>query len=588
MIRRRSLHDLVLAIAVALSLTWPVTSKAQSDALEYVVEMQVASDYRDLLENHLELFTSRLNPRMNEDQLRFMVSRTPEQVRELLSTEGYFSPLIDVSLQETDGSRVVRLKVEPGAPVRVARVDLQLRGEMSLSERDARLGRIRDGWPLQAGMIFRQARWEQAKRGALQELLTGQHPAARISSSRASVDTRSGEASLHVELDSGPAFSFGALDISGLQRYPRSIVERLNDIEPGAPYSQAKLLQLQSRLQDTRYFSSALVSADSDPTRPEKVPVKVRVVEAPSRKVGFGAGVSTNTGARGQVEYQDLNFLDRAWRLSNLLKLESKKQLLKGDLQFPRASEGYVDSVTALTERTDIEREVTRKHALGARRAFVVGDVETALGLQFQTEREEIAGLQADKRQALVANYSWTKRKVNNLLYPTDGFLLSAQVGAAAKAVLSDQDFVRTHAKVTYYTSVGDKAGLILRGEAGATLARSRQGIPADYLFRAGGDQSVRGYGYQSLGVRRGDAIVGGRYLGVASAEFVQWLAPEWGAALFYDAGTATDDRHEFKPVRGYGAGARWKSPVGLLNLDLAYGRDIGRLRLHFSVGISF
>ena len=145
-----------------------------------------------------------------------------------------------------------------------------------------------------------------------------------------------------------------------------------------------------------------------------------------------------------------------------------------------------------------------------------------------------------------------------------------------------------SYAKAVYYRRVGKSGGLILRGELGATLARSREGIPSDFLFRTGGDQSVRGYAYESLGVKRGDAVVGGRYLGVASVEYVQWLAPAWGAAVFYDAGNATDDVRDFKPVHGYGVGARWKSPVGLLKVDLAYGERVRKAQLHFSVGISY
>jgi translocation and assembly module TamA len=467
-------------------------------------------------------------------------------------------------------------------------VSLELRGSITEEERAARLALMREGWPLREGMVFRQAQWEMAKRNALQVLLLERYPAAKIASSRATVDPQTRKATLQVALDSGPAFTFGPLETGGLQRYPRSIVERLNVIEPGSVYSQAKLLQFQARLQDSHYFTDATVSADIDPARPERVPVKVQVVESQSRKLGFGAGVSTDTGARGQVEYKDLNFMDRAWRLSTLLKLESKKQLLSGDIQLPRSPKGHVDSLNALTEHTDIEGQETRKYSLGAKRTHVAGNTETAYGPQYQTERVVIAGAPDESNQALVGAYAWTRRKVDNLLYPADGYLLNAQVGVAAKALLSDQDFVRTYAKGTYYRSVGKNGGLILRGELGVTLARSRQGIPSDYLFRTGGDQSVRGYDYESLGVKSGDAIVGGRYLGVASAEYVHWLAPAWGAAVFYDAGNAADDLHDFKFVHGYGAGARWKSPVGLLKLDLAYGRETKETHLHFSVGISF
>ncbi|MGP1678144.1 MAG: autotransporter assembly complex protein TamA [Burkholderiales bacterium] len=560
----------------------------QAQALRYSVELDVPDAYRKLLQEHLEIYTARANPRMGPDQLRFLVRRTPDQISELLATEGYYSPTIDSSLEQRQGAWIARFAIVPGEPSRVAGVNLELRGAIAGEARAARLAAMRERWPLREGMVFRQALWEEAKRGVLQLLLSEQYPAAKIASSLATVDPQTRQVALEVVLDSGPAFSFGALEVSGLERYPRSIVDRLNTIAPGSAYSQAKLLEFQALLQDSRYFTGATVSADIDPARPQRVPVKVQVVEAQSRKLGFGAGASTNTGARGQVEYQDLNFLDRAWRLSSLLKLESKKQLLSGNIQLPRTAAGYVDSLTALTERTDIQHDVTRKYSLGAKRARVVGDIERAFSLQYETEREVVAGVPNESNQALVGSYAWTQRKVDNLLYPSDGFLLSAQVGVAAKALLSDQDFLRNYVKASYYRSVGKRGGLILRAELGATLARSSQGIPSDFLFRTGGDQSVRGYAYQSLGVKSGDAIVGGRYLGVASVEYVHWLTEKWGAAVFYDTGTAADNLRDFKPVQGYGAGARWRSPVGLLNLDLAYGREVGKLRVHFSVGIPF
>lgn len=584
----RRAHVLAALFAGCVLLLPARAARAQAPSFQYAVELQVPEAHRQLLQAHLEIVTSRDNPRMNADQLRFLVRRTPDQIRELLATEGFYSPIVDASLEERQGGWVARFSVAPGDPSRVAGVDLALSGAVAAPERAARLATMRERWPLREGMVFRQAHWEAAKRSALQVLLTEQYPAAKIAFSEAKVDPQTRKVSLQVVLDSGPAFTFGAIEVSGLERYPRSIVDRLNMIEPGSPYSQAKLLQLQSRLQDSRYFAGALVSADIDPARPERVPVKVQVVEAQSRKLGFGAGASTNTGARGQIEYQDLDFLDRAWRLSSLLKLESKKQLLSGDLQFPRAAGGYADSLTVLTERTDIEGQTTAKRALGARRAWVAGNTESAIGLQFVTEREQIAGAPDDASQALVPNAAWTRRNVNNMLYPSDGLLLNLQLGAAAKALLSDQDFVRAYAKATWYRSVGENGGLILRGELGATFAHSRQGIPSDYLFRAGGDQSVRGYAYQSLGVKSGEAIVGGRYLGVASVEYVHWLTSNWGAAVFYDAGNAADSLRDFKLVHGIGAGARWKSPVGLLKLDLAYGQEVKRLHLHFSVGISF
>jgi translocation and assembly module TamA len=135
---------------------------------------------------------------------------------------------------------------------------------------------------------------------------------------------------------------------------------------------------------------------------------------------------------------------------------------------------------------------------------------------------------------------------------------------------------------------VAERDVFIFRAEGGATIADSRDGVPQDYLFRAGGSQSVRGYAYQSLGVQEGDATVGGRYMATLSAEYVRWFSPQWGGAAFVDAGDAGDDRGVFRLKSGYGLGARWRSPAGPLAVDVAYGRETNKLRLHFGIAIAF
>lgn len=265
--------------------------------------------------------------------------------------------------------------------------ELEIRGAFAdaANKNDQRLRKIREVWPLQSGSVFRQADWEAAKRGTLKELLIAGYPAAKIDTSQATVNPETQEVVLHLVLDSGPEFTFGKLEVTELARYPRALIERLSPIEEGDPYSQTQLLDLQSRLQDSPYFSSALVSTETDPLRQEHVPVRIEVTERPARKVGFGIGASTNTGARRQVEYENLDFLGQAWRLTSLLKIETKQQLLKSEILVPRTARGYLDSLDAFTEHTDIEGEDTKKYGLGAKRTRVVGAIETTLAVQYQT-----------------------------------------------------------------------------------------------------------------------------------------------------------------------------------------------------------
>ena len=225
---------------------------------------------------------------------------------------------------------------------------------------------------------------------------------------------------------------------------------------------------------------------------------------------------------------------------------------------------------------------------MAARRAWGTPELERSLTLEVLAEKREVAGIDTNYSKSIPLTYNVTRRKLDNLLQPTRGYALNWQVGVAPLPLLTDEKFIRAYTRGVYYRPVGETGTLILRGEAGAVFSKDKEGVPSSFLFRAGGDQSVRGYGYQQLGVREGDAIVGGRYLLTAGAEYQYWFRPPWGVAVFYDAGNAADKFGDLSPKSGYGVGARWRSPVGPINVDVAYGHAVKKARLHFSLGFTF
>jgi translocation and assembly module TamA len=153
---------------------------------------------------------------------------------------------------------------------------------------------------------------------------------------------------------------------------------------------------------------------------------------------------------------------------------------------------------------------------------------------------------------------------------------------------VSSRTFGRAVGKLAGFVPLGRNVDGILRAEAGTVLAETSSGIPQAMLFRTGGDTTVRGYAFESLGVKSGDAIVGGRYYGLASAEGVYWAWENVGIAAFVDAGNATDDLGNFRFALGYGLGGRARTPAGPLRLDVAYGQDTKEFRIHFSFGLTF
>jgi translocation and assembly module TamA len=512
-------------------------------------------------------------------------ARLQRLVGEILSTEGYFSPQIEFS--EVDG--VVRISVDPGPRTVIAAVDVAVDGPLAAKKRQELIA----GWTLPVGQPFRQQDWNSAKQQVLSRLLADNHAGARLLDSQATIDPATREARLMARYDSGPAFRFGELRIEGLERYAPSLVERHNrSVRPGAPYREADLIALQTALQSTPQFRSVLVSIDRD-TPPDAdgvvtAPVTVRLSERPAHRLSFGAGISSNTGARVETVFQTADLFGQAWELNTGLRIEQKKQTAFADIIFPPDAAQRRNSVGVMAQATDIQGLRTERIAIGGQQAWTRGEVETRLSLTWQDERLEPDGAPDSINRALVPNAAWTWRHVDDPFNTRDGIVLQGQVGAASKAILSTQNFIRLYGRFQQFFPVGERDTVTLRGEIGYTIAPSRDGIPQEYVFRTGGTNTVRGYSFESLGVQDGSAIVGGRYMTTLSTEYTHWFDPRWGIAAFVDAGNAVDDLTDVSLAVGYGLGARWRTPAGPIAVDVAYGQRSESVQLHFSLAIPF
>lgn len=574
------------------------TEAEKPAAYSYRIEIDAPAEFRPLLEEHLDIARWRDNPRMSPALLRIAHRDAPRQIAEVMESEGYYAARVTAELDEDHEPPRARYRIEAGPRCQVANVDIVFTGPLLASpdKLPPTPAALRNTWRLPAGSPFRHADWEDAKRALLQHLLANRYPAAHIVASAARVAPAAHTVELAVTIDSGPPHVFGSTAIAGLERYPEHIVRRISPLTAGEPYTTAKLLQFQSRLQDTGYFShvevAAVPAADTAAAADATVPVTVTVREAQSRTLGLGAGYSTNTGARGQLHYEDRNLFDRAWRLDGRLALEQKQQSLGAEVQLPVNADGSRDSFGASWLRTDIQNEITRTVGLRARHAWGSERTEHALLAEATLETKQVPPLADDRSGAIYFGYALTLRRTDSAIYPRDGYHAQLQAGGAPLGIIAERPFLRAWGRLAHYTPLATQGTLLLRGELGAVLSDARQGIPQTYLFRAGGDQSVRGHAYQSIGVREGEAIVGGRYLATASAEYLHWLTGQWGGAIFVDAGTASDRLGSGALAYGAGFGVRWKSPVGPLNLDLAQGRrsdsDTREWRLHFSMGFVF
>ena len=560
---------------------------APAHGADSLVELQAPGSLRPLLVKHLDFLERPPEDVLDAAGRVALMRRARKEIREILATEGYFSPAIE--RQDLEGERL-RVVVTPGRRTSISALDLRFVGDITGSggDRPERLAALQAAWGLPVGQPFRQADWDAAKQRLLDALSSREYAGARISDSRALIDPETASARLEVEVDSGPVFRFGAVQINGLSDYDASLIERYRPPEVGEPYSQERLLRFQTALQNTSYFASVVVDIDRSSATPDAVPVRVDVTEAKPRRIGFGAGASSNTGYRVETSYRDAHFMGQPWNLVSGVRVEQRRQLGYADVFLPPSLSGYLDSVGALAEHTNISGLQTQRQSIGVVRTIPRGNMENRLALNYQHEILTPEGSLRSSRSALTANWSWTYRAVDNMLDPRHGQVVNFQLGGASRALLSDRNFVRLYGRYQHFFPVGERDVLILRAEGGMTIAANRDGVPQDFLFRTGGAQTVRGYAYQSLGVTEGSATVGGRYLAVTSAEYVHWYEGNWGVAAFVDAGNANDQRELFKMNLGYGFGPRWRSPAGPIAVDLAYGQSDHRVRLQFAVAIAF
>lgn len=574
---------------LAVCLLLPSWAQAQKISGLKAVNLIAPKEVSALLE---EFFVLPADVLAGETERAVFMRRAQREIPDLLATEGYFSGKVMLRAVSDDG--VMEVEVLPGERTRVGEVNIEFRGDLAQVEgaRLARAQQLRAEWKLPPGEPFRAGDWDTAKSDLLAQLAREDYAAARLVESSARVDAGKASASLRVVFDSGPRYLFGEVKVSGLERYETLMVTRQVTFGGGEPYRRDKLLQFQTALQNQPQFASVVVALDNAAgvaaaDGAVSAPVKVKIAEALSRKITLGVGYSTNNGLREESTYQSYNFLNQAWTLNGALVLEQNRQNFAVGLDTPPNPLGYRLLWKASSEKTQIEGLETRLDKFGVTRSRNRYGIETGVGIYWQQEQRLPAGGIRETDQALVLDWRWYRRDVDDPLAPMTGELTEMRLGGASQSLLSDQDFLRAYIRHQAWMPLSKKDVVSLRLEGGYTAAYTRLGIPQEYLFRVGGTQTVRGFAYQSLGFEEGDAIVGGRVMACSSLEYTHWFG-NFGAALFTDAGGAADTLPRLNLSLGYGYGVRWHSPVGPLALDIARGRGEPDSRVHFAIAVAF
>ena len=576
----------------------------------YEFEVDAPSErIRELLGEYLDLARFKKAPKadaISRPEIDRLAIAAPAQARALLETEGYFDAEVKVEQSPGVGDLPhIKLTVVPGPRVRVKSVELDSTEPLAprTATRDEpwtdRLEKLRRTWRLKPGAPFRQPDWSGAKNASIGELRGDGYPTATWQSTRARIDATERTAALEATFAPGPLFHLGPIRVQGIHRYDELAVRRLATFAPGDVYNEKLLLDYQERLTKVGLFEGATVELDASGP-PEAAPVTVTVKELSQHQATFGIGYSANTGGRVSVEHYDRKVFGLPWIAHSTLSYGSDLKSIGTELtSFPQerlwrnlAAANFEELVSAdekrysWTARVGRSKDTTRferLYYLEASHARVNSD-------QLSSSAE-----------ALSANYHWLKRDLDDILAPTVGYAWALHGGLGygrgdetrADTLVEEKargPFFRAYSRYNWYRPFG-RWFANARLEAGEVFVKNRISVPDPILFRAGGDGSVRGYDYRTLAPTRNDAVVGGRVLMTGSIELEHPLTaklPGLLGAVFVDAGNAADHWRDLRPVFGYGVGLHYRSPIGPLRVDVAYGHEVKEVRLHVSVGVTF
>ncbi|MCW5610724.1 MAG: BamA/TamA family outer membrane protein [Rubrivivax sp.] len=568
------------------------------------IEIDAPDNLRTLLERHLDLVRLGRIAREEVDDSEWsrLIDAAPLQVRELLQTEGHFQPVVTMEREARRGDgepELVRLIVQPGERARVARVTLEVEGplERAAAAGDgyaaATLAQLRAAWGLPPGAPFRNGDWSDAKAATLARLRAAGFVTATWSGTAADVDVAKNEVRLFLVADSGPLFRLGSLEVEGLVAQDLQTVLNLLAAPRGSPVTETLVLDFQERLQKTGLFEGVGVTLDPDPAQAGDARVTVRLREAPLQVYTVGVGVSANIGPRASVEHVWRRVLGWPVTAVNEVEWGAKRQAWDGELSTHPDDRLYRNLLGVAIERLESSSDAVLSQRLRLGRTQDTGRIERLYFVEAErSSRRPFGGTRSDAF-AISYNYHGVWRQLDSVVLPTEGFSFAGQagVGRSHGTDAASGYFTRAYGRLTGYLPLGRTWYGQARVELGQVFLRSNMVVPESQKWRAGGDESVRGYGYRSLGPLVNGVVGGGTALATASVEVARPILASmpslWGA-VFVDAGNAADSFRALEPVWGAGIGVRWRSPVGPLRLDWAYGRELRKTRLHFSVGIAF
>jgi translocation and assembly module TamA len=506
------------------------------------------------------------------------------EITKALQALGYYSPTIDKAFRWTDDCWVADFTIEAGPPIRYRHVAVEIDGPAATDP--AFLAQVSAERPEEGGILDHGA-YTRFKNSLVRAAEHAGYFDADFDLSAVTVDPTIQAADLEIRFVGGVKYRFGEVAFTdGIVN--RQLLEGYTDIVPGEPYSAKEINDLYEALGGSTYFETISVKTEPLDTENKTVPVDVRLTPANRRIYSAGGGYTTDTGLHAKLGFVNQRINQRGHQLEARLFASAVRSELNVAYRWPRndpRNEWFNIATGVQTEDTDTSQHDTYK--LGVMRSRKSGErwLETRYA-DFAYEDFEVADQKSSSR-LLILGTSYETARSEILSRVQNGHRLTVDLRGASDSLGSNTTFLQLRAGGKWIHSFTDRTRVLARVNIGATAKQDLEELPASVRFFAGGDRSVRGYDFKTLGpVNEDGEVIGGSHLVTASLEFDRAFGKNWAFSIFADTGSAFNGSDaDFST--GVGLGMRWYSPVGPIRVDVAHPLDNPdeSVRLHISLG---
>jgi translocation and assembly module TamA len=521
-------------------------------------------------------------------RIRRYLEAAAASAREALQADGHFNATITPSIRQREGCRDPMLTIEAGPVTTIESVSIEL--PQAVRDIESLRAFIDEHRP-DVGDPLDQAAYDALRDGILVRVHKAGYLDARYRRRKLVVDPATQSARIELALEAGPRYRFGEVGIEQSILDPE-LARRLTGVPEGAPYTAGGLLAMNRNLTATPYFESVSVSPRLDRREDGEVPVEITTRVSSRSSYELRAGYATDVGPRLGARLTRRYVNERGHRWSGRAQLSSIEQRLDAGYTIPRAADPLHErfDLYARASREDNNDILTTAAATGLQWVRETDPWTRTLFVEYLFDRTRYGDAPAESNGFAILGARLGYQGLDDPLFPTRGVVVDVSLQGAAEPLASAASFLRGRAFAGAYLPVNDWI-VAARGEAGVIVTDRFDQMPRSLRFFAGGDRSVRGYEYESLSPRDSDGtLTGGKYLLVGSLEaMVPVVEDDWYLAAFIDTGNAyVDPKAELNT--GVGVGLRWRSPVGVVRVDVAHPLDgpDDPIRLHLGLGAAF